>query len=111
MAAQNQLLVSTDKYEAQISLLEGYLNQLNGVADEYEGLKNSTSSFMGDDDSQIDQLKQNVQANINHVKAAIEAVTNQIATLRTTVSSMENLGTNIGTILQGSTELASKLFT
>ena len=54
-------------------MLEGYLSQLNGVADEYNSLKNATSSFMGEDDSQIEQLRQNVQANIEHVKAAIEA--------------------------------------
>lgn len=106
MAGSLELLVSTEKYENRISMLETFLSSLESLAAEYETLQGQVSSFAGGSD-QVAKLQQNVQINVTRVNKAIEATRASIQTLQNTVTTMSNVGQNINTIIEGSINAAS----
>lgn len=106
MAQELELKVDSNKYEARISMLEGYVNQLEGLMGRYEALKNSVGDFMGNDDN-VEKAKEAANVGIKRCRKAIDATQANIATLQDVLSNMTNLGTNIKTVLEAAVEAAS----
>lgn len=112
MAAQElELKVDSAKYQARITQLEGYVRELEILIDEYNTMKDRVKEFIDADSDGYEEMRQNVEVRINRVRNAITATNSQIQVLKDTLSNMNELGTNIGTILQkGLEEAAAALF-
>ena len=106
MAQELEIKVDSNKYEARISMLEGYVNRLEGLMGRYEALKNSVGDFMGEDDN-IEEAKRAADVGIQRCRKAIDATQANIASLQDVISNMTNLGSNIKTILEAAVEAAS----
>lgn len=106
MAQEMEIRVDSNKYEARISMLEGYVHQLEGLMGRYEALKNSVGNFMGEG---IGYAKAMEAANtgIMRCRKAINATQANIASLQDILSNMTNLGSNIETVLEAAVEAAS----
>lgn len=108
MAAELELYVSSSKYEARITMLEGYVSDLQALVLEYESLKNSVTDFI--DGDQVEIMKTDVDRNIKRINTAIEAAQASIAAVRHTMTTMDNAGQNLTTLIQDSIEIANTLF-
>jgi len=103
-----ELRVSSEKYLNQIAMLEGQLALLKNLEAEYQDLQAQVPSFAGTSDA-VGQLQQNVQVNIQRVDNAIESCNAAIRTLQANVSTMENVGQNISSIIEDSISIAGAL--
>ena len=106
MAQDLEIKVDSNKYEARISMLEGYVNRLEGLMGRYESQKNSVSDFMGEGDG-VEEAKAAANVGIQRCRKAIDATQANIASLQDVLNNMNNLGTNIKTVLEAAVEAAS----
>lgn len=100
-----ELKVSTDKYEAQIALLESQLAILKGLADEYASLQANVSSFSSD--GEIMQMARVVAAGAARVDGAITATQANIETLQSNVATISNAGANVQNIIEEGINIVS----
>ena len=110
MAASDLILnVSTDKYSARISMLQGYVQSLQNIVQQYEDLRGKVDSIWTD--AEADQYKQSVTENIGKVNQAIEAANVNIQQLQNLLQNMEATRTGISSTVEESLKLAQNLFT
>ena len=59
--ANDSLELFTNKADFQnlIDQIDGQINVLEGIADEYEGMKNQVSTFMEQEDDHFEEMKAN----------------------------------------------------
>lgn len=107
MAAELELKVDSNKYAQRIAMLEGHVKTIEGLMDEYTALKNRVSDFMGDDDN-VETAQKAAQIGIDRCNKAIAATQVNIKSIQDTMNNMENIGTNVKTILETAVEFASK---
>lgn len=107
MAQDLELKVDLSKYEARISMLQGYVTKLETLVEEYESLKNRVDTFLDASDDHIALMKRNVDERIVRVRKAIAAANANIKTLQHTVNNMDNLGSNITAILERGLDAAT----
>ena len=93
-----ELKVSTEKYEAQIALLESQLAILKGLAGEYASLQAEVSSFSAD--GEIIRMANVVAQGAARVDGAITATQANIDTLRENATTVGNVGANISNIIE-----------
>jgi chromosome segregation ATPase len=103
-----EIRISSQKYLSRISMLEGQLALLKNLEAEYNSLQSQVPSFMGESDAVAD-MRQNVVENVARVEKAIEACNAAIKTLQANVTSMENAGQNVESIIQDSINIARTL--
>ena len=106
MAQDLELKVDLSKYEARISMLQGKVDQLEALLEEYNGLKNRITEFMDANDDNIGLMQQNVEKRMDRVRKAIAATEENIRTLQDTLSNMNELGSNVSTLLEKGLEAA-----
>ena len=105
-AEQLQLHVSQADYEALISELDGHLGELRDVLTEYNNLNNDVVSFVNEGDSNFEDLRANIAANIDAVQRAIGFTQESKDHLKNTLTQMENMSANVGTMMTTAAETA-----
>ncbi len=100
-----ELLVPTTKYEASISMLETQLGILKGLAAEYSYLQGQVNSFTKS--GEIRDMARVVEQGAARVDKAIVAVQANIDTLKENVSNLENVGSNVTSIIQDAVNIVS----
>lgn len=112
MAASDLILnVSTDKYSAKISQLEGYVQSLHGIVQQYEVLRGKIDSEQIWTDAEATEYKVAIEKNIARVNEAIEATNLNIQQLQNLLQNMEATRTGIRSTIEESIKLAENLFT
>lgn len=110
MAASDLIInVSNDKYAARISMLQGYVQSLQGIVDQYTQQRSKVDSIW--QDAQADEYKNAIDQNIAKVNQAIEAANTNIQQLQTLVQNMDTTRSAIGSVVEESLNLAQNLFT
>lgn len=103
-----ELNISTEKYQAQISMLQSNLALLRNLETEYEALQSQVPSFAGSSDA-VTKMQQNVHQNVQLVEKSIQSCEAAIRTLEANVATMENVGSSIESIIDDSMNIASAL--
>ena len=98
MADELTLFASKADFDDLISQIDGKMHVLEGIADEYNALRDNVNSFMNEDDN-VERMKGAVQENVNAVQRAIGAAQITRENLQKTVDEMEQFSTNVGTTL------------
>ncbi|MBQ5397829.1 MAG: hypothetical protein IIU14_00125 [Ruminococcus sp.] len=100
--ANDQLELFTNKADFQnlINDIDGQISVLEGIATEYEGLKNNVSSFMEQEDDNFESMKNNVQENVQAVYEAIGAARNTKKNLESTLQEFDEFGRRTASTLE-----------
>lgn len=110
MAASDLIInVSNDKYSARISTLQGYVNSLEGILQQYQTQRAKVDSIWTD--TEADEYKNAIDTNIQKVQESIDATNTQIAQLQNLVQNMEQTSSGIRSTVEESLKLAQNLFT
>ena len=107
MAIDLLLHANKSDYLNLIGQLDGKLNELTALLGDYQLLKNNVDSFIQDGDSNYENMKANVEANIDAVRRAIATTQNNRDNLQKTVDQMDEMGGNVTRLIQESTEAAA----
>lgn len=102
-----ELKVSTDNYQAQISMLEAQLAILRGIAGEYQSLQAQVSSFSND--GEVLRMARTAEEAARRVDNAIDATMANIKTLQQNVETISRTGQNIATIIDEGINIVSSL--
>ena len=106
MADELTLLASKSDFDNLIQQIDGKMQTLQGIADQYEALRDNVSSFMEEEDDNLEKMKANVQENVKRVYEAIGAANTTKANLQSTVDEMEAFSSNVGTTLEEGVQTA-----
>lgn len=106
MATELLLHANKSDYEALIGQLDGKLNELRSVLSEYQTLKNDVEMFIQDGDSNFENMRANVQANIDAVQRAIGVTQSAKDGLQKTVDQMDEASANISNLMTEAAEFA-----
>lgn len=107
--ADLELNVSTTKYNARISTLEGHVSALNSLLSEYQAKRNQVNALWDADEAE--QYKNAIDEDMNKVQMAIDAAQSNIRELQKVVENMNTANTAVQTIVDEATDMAKKLFT
>lgn len=101
-----RLKVSKSAYEEKINRLQNYLNRLDSTITSYEKAERDLDSFMEGNDDHYEELRQQIENNIATVRKTRQMTEASIVSLQTTLSQMEEFGSNVGNLIQEGTEAA-----
>lgn len=107
--ADLELNVSTTKYNARISTLEGYVSSLNNLLSEYQAKRNQVNVLWESDEAE--EYKKAVDDNMRNVQMAIDTAQSNIRELQKVVEGMNTSNTAVQTIVEEAADMAKKLFT
>ena len=100
-----RLKVSTQDYQVKIDRLENLLSALKEHMHSYEEMRTNASNVISSN-YELQQVQRVIAGQIKKVEDAIHSVEKQIKVLRDLVSSYEDLGENVRSILEGAVEIA-----
>ena len=111
--ANDALELFTNKADFQnlIDQINGQINVLEGIADEYEGMKNQVSTFMEQEDDHFEEMKANVHENVRAVYEAIGAARNTKTNLESTLQEFDEFGNRVSSTLEQGVETAKSAVT
>ncbi|MCC8072615.1 MAG: hypothetical protein LIO62_00600 [Clostridiales bacterium] len=107
MAENLAMHVDSDTFINANEQLQGQIEALNGILEEYQNLKTNVRDFVEDADSNFDNMQANVEENIKAVKGELAQVQSIKDQIQNTVDSMTEMNTNAQTILTQGVEAAS----
>lgn len=103
-----ELSVSTEKYQARISTLQGYVRQLESIKGNYQSKMREIPSIWSD--AQADEYYNTVNTNIEAVQKAIDAANANIAQLQNIITNMQSTSASVTSIVNDSATIAKNLF-
>ena len=103
-----ELSVSTEKYQARISTLQGYVRQLESIKGNYQYKMREIPSIWSD--AQADEYYNTVNTNIEAVQKAIDAANANIAQLQNIITNMQSTSASVTSIVNDSATIAKNLF-
>lgn len=107
MAQELELKVESNKYQARISTLEGYLVKLENLVQEYTTMKDRVSDFLDESDDNFADAQTAAQIGIDRCQKAIEATKANIESIQKIMDDTANVGSNVKKILDAAVEAAS----
>ena len=107
MAQDLELKVESNKYQARISTLEGYVAKLENLVQEYTAMKNRVSDFLDDSDDSFVDAQTAAQIGIDRCNKAIEATKANIQSIQRIMDNTANIGSNVKKIFETAIETAS----
>lgn len=105
-----RLKVSAAEYMQRIAMLDNKVNELRGVLSEYQALQNDAVKVLGEDDSNLGEMRLSVQQNVNAVNGEIELLLESRAMLQQQMENMEELSANVTNMLQEAKQTAKTAF-
>ncbi len=96
------------RYENAISLLQGYVSELEGVVAEYQTLNNTVSQCYETDQTQ--ELQKVIQANINNINRSIGATNLNIERFQEIKENATTTNSNISSALNTALSEVEHLF-
>lgn len=110
MADELRLKVSAADYSERIALLDDKMNQLDGILGEYETLQKNSVRVLGDDDSNLEEMRGTVQQNIDAVNGQMQLLAESREMLQNQMDKLEELSGNVANMFQNTRELAKNSF-
>ena len=105
-----RLKVSLSDYLKKISTLDSKIAGLEGVLKEYEALQRNANRVLGDDDDNLNNLREMLQRNIKSVQGQKKILEEQKRMLEDQVDRLGNLRENVGSMIQEGIGVASTAF-
>lgn len=102
------LKVSTEKYQARIATLQGYVNQLETLKGNYQSRMKEIPSIWSD--SQADEYYKAINTSIEKVQKAIDAAELNIEQLKNIITNTEDANRNINSSIADVQQIAENLF-
>jgi len=110
MADALRLKVSTAEYLERIGILDSKINDMRTLLGEYEALKNDATKVLGENDSNLEKLKQSVQQNINAVNAQMTLLIESRGMLQRQMDGLGMLSTNTGNMIDQAMQTAKTAY-
>lgn len=110
MADELRLNVSAADYSERIALLDDKMSQLDGILGEYETLQRDSVRVLGDNDSNLEEMRASVQQNINAVNGQCQLLMESRQMLQNQMEKLEELSGNVQNMFQSTRELAKNSF-
>lgn len=110
MADELRLKVSASDYIERIGMLDDKMNQLNSILDEYETLQKDSVRVLGDDDSNLENMRGTVQQNIDAVNGQIQMLAESREMLQKQMDQLQELSGNVENLFQQTRDLAKNSF-
>lgn len=105
-----RLKVSAADYLQRTAMLDNKVSELRGVLSEYESLQKDAVKVLGDDDSNLEEMRNTVQQNINAVNGEIELLLESRQMLQQQMENMNELSANVATMFQEARQTAKTAF-
>lgn len=106
--ANLELNVSTEKYQARISTLQGYVRQLETMKSNYQAKMREIPSIWSDD--QATEFYNVINNNISKVQQAIDAANLNIDQLQNIITNQQSTAASVTSIVNDAATIAEKLF-
>ncbi len=110
MADELRLKVSAADYMDRIALLDNKMNQLDGILAEYETLQKDSIKVLGEDDSNLEEMRGTVQQNINAVNGQMKLLAESRQMLQNQMDKLDELSGNVTNLFQNTRDLAKNAF-
>lgn len=106
MAADLLLHLNKEDYLAKIQELDDKLNQLRSLLADYQKLETDVTMFVQERDSNFENMRANVRANVDAVQRAIGITMKSKDTLQKTVDDMDVMSAQTSSMLSEAAEMA-----
>ena len=103
-----ELRIDTNDYSQRIGTIEGYIQKLQTIYDQYSAKKSEIDTIWKDDEAE--QYKNTVQNNMDKVQTAMDAAREQIDTLQKTIEAKEATKANVSSIVNDAADIARNVF-
>ena len=103
-----ELRIDTNDYSQRIGTIEGYIQKLQTIYDQYSAKKSEIDSIRKDDEAE--EYKNTVENNMQKVQTAIDAAREQIETLQKTIAAKESTKANVQNIVNDAAAIAKNVF-
>lgn len=103
-----EVKISEAAYQRQISTIEGYVSDLNGLKGQYEQKEREVSNFYTGQDA--DDLRASIKEYIVKIQESIDACNGSIEQLKNVISENTNVAGDIKSIISDSVEIAKNLW-
>lgn len=106
--AKLEMNISAQEYSDKIQALTNHIGKLDGILTNYKAQEARLNSFVGEQDSNFENLRQNVLANIDAAKRAYTTAMNSKKILEQEMKEMEEKSTGMGkTIIEAKDKVSS----
>lgn len=110
MADGLRLKVSAAEYMQRIAMLDNKVSELRGILAEYQTLQNDAVKVLGDDDSNLGEMRASVQQNIDAVNGEIELLLESRTMLQQQMENLQELSGHVSNMFQEAKQTARTAF-
>ena len=110
MADELRLKVSAADYSERIAQLDDKMNQLDSILGEYQTLQRDSVRVLGDEDSNLEEMRGTVQQNIDAVNGQMQLLAESREMLQNQMEKLEELSGNVTNMFQNARDLAKTSF-
>lgn len=110
MADELRLRVSASDYIERMNMLDDKIDQLDAILGEYETLQKDSVRVLGDNDSNLAEMRGTVQQNIDAVNGQMQMLAESREMLQKQMDQLNELSGNVTNLFEETRNLAKNSF-